>query len=145
MNQAVLHVVFSVGDSEYAMAAADVVQMDSYAGVTPVPGASASVAGLVQVRGQVIPAIDLRVRFGLPAREPTIETRLVVGTAGDRTVALVVDRAREVVRITPDQVKPPPRLVSERSEGYVAAVAQIGPRLIMLVDFEKVIGGEGVS
>lgn len=63
----VLHVVFKVDGAEYVLPAADVLQMESFTGATPVPGAAPHVAGLVQVRGRVIPVVDARLRFGLPA------------------------------------------------------------------------------
>ncbi|MGD0674809.1 MAG: chemotaxis protein CheW [Polyangiaceae bacterium] len=139
-----LHVVFKVADAEYILAAADVLQMDSYAGATPVPGALPHVAGVVQVRGRVVPIVDLRVRFGLETAEPTLDSRVVVVELHDRTVGLLVDSAREVIKLTPEQIKPPPRMVVEGAHGFVKAVAHIGRRLLMLVDFTKIIGEEAV-
>jgi purine-binding chemotaxis protein CheW len=136
----ILHVVFKVAGSEYAMAAADVLQMESYTGATAVPGVASHVVGIVQVRGRVVPVVNLRARFGLPAVEPTLDSRLVVGQQGVRPVALLVDSAREVLKIEPAQLEPPPRSVSEDSRGFVKAVARVGTRLVMLIDFAKVIG-----
>jgi purine-binding chemotaxis protein CheW len=140
-----LHVVFKVGSAEYAMPAADVLQMESYSGVTPVPGAAPFVAGIVQVRGRVLPLLDLRARFGLPPIEDSIDRRIVVGHHDGRSVALLVDSAREVVDIPPESFKPPPRIVSDEAAGLVKAVAQLGPRLLMLLDFPKVVGEEATD
>jgi purine-binding chemotaxis protein CheW len=142
MSIAALHVVFRVGAGEYVLPAADVLQLESYTGATPMPGGPAFVAGVVQVRGRVVPVVDLRARFGLPPAEATMDTRVVVAQHGERTIALLADSAREVVRLAPEQVKPPPQLVAEEADGYVRAVAQVGPRLLMLIDFERVIGEE---
>lgn len=136
----VLHVVFKVGDSEYALPASAVLQMETYTGVTVVPGARAYVAGIVQVRGRLVPVIDLRARFGLPKGEPGIDQRLVVGTHGERAVALLVDAAREVVKLDETTLRPPPEMVSQEAHGMVKAVAQVGKRLVLLLDFAKVIG-----
>ncbi|MCP3139929.1 chemotaxis protein CheW [Pyxidicoccus xibeiensis] len=138
----VLHVVFKVDGAEYALPAADVLQMESFTGATPVPGAPAHVAGLVQVRGRVIPVVDARTRFGLSPGQHTLDSRVVVGQLGDRTVGLLVDSAREVLKLDPAQVRPPPPLVVEGARGFVKAVAQVGPRLVMLIDFPRVIGEE---
>ncbi|NMO18296.1 purine-binding chemotaxis protein CheW [Pyxidicoccus fallax] len=138
----VLHVVFKVDGAEYALPAADVLQMESFTGATPVPGAPRHVAGLVQVRGRVIPVVDARVRFGLSPGERNLDSRVVVGQLGDRVVGLLVDSAREVLKLDPAQVKPPPPLVVEQARGFVKAVAQVGPRLVMLIDFPRVIGEE---
>lgn len=137
-----LHVLFRVGAAEYAMPAADVLQMESYAGATPVPGAPPFVAGVVQVRGQVLPVLDLRVRFGLPPSEPSLDRRIVVGRHRDRPVALLVDSAREVVMLEEERLRPPPSMVSAEAAGLVKAVAQLGERLLLLLDFRKVIGEE---
>jgi purine-binding chemotaxis protein CheW len=138
----VLHVVFKVDGAEYALPAADVVQMESFSGATPVPGAPSHVAGLMQVRGRVIPVVDARARFGLPTKERTLDSRVVVGQLGSRTVGLLVDSAREVLKLDPKQVQPPPPMVVEQARGFVKAVAQVGPRLVMLIDFPRVIGEE---
>jgi purine-binding chemotaxis protein CheW len=137
-----LHVVFKVGGAEYAIAAAEVVQMESFTGATPVPGTPAHVAGLVQVRGRVVPVVDARARFGLPAVERTLDSRVVVVQLGTRTVGLIVDSAREVMKLAADQLHPPPPLVAEQAKGFVKAVAQVGQRLVMLIDFPRVVGEE---
>ena len=137
-----LHVLFRVGSAEYAVPAADVAQMDSYSGATPVPGAASYLAGIVQVRGQVVPVIDLRARFGLPPAETTLDSRVVVLGIDGRRVGLLVDSAREVSRIAPEQVKDPPPLVASQSAGMVRAVAHLGRRIVMLVDIPRIVGEE---
>jgi purine-binding chemotaxis protein CheW len=139
-----LHVVFKVADSEYVVAAADVLQMESYAGATHVPGALPYVAGIIHVRGRVVPVVDLRARFGLTPAVPTLDTRVVVVELRDRTVGLLVDSAREVIKLSPEQIKPTPQMVGDGGAGFVKAVAHLGQRLLMLVDFGKVIGEEPV-
>jgi len=138
----ILHVLFKVDDTLYALPADVVLQMESYTGATVVPGAPSFVAGIIQLRGRVVPVVDLRARFGLPPKERTLETRVVVGEQHDRTVALIADSAREVVRMAPSQLKPPPRLVDDGTKGFVRAVAQLGDRTVMVLDFAKVIGEE---
>ena len=138
----VLYVLFKVDGTDYALPADAVLQMESFTGATSVPGAPSFVAGIIQLRGRVVPVVDLRARFGLAPKELTMETRVVVGELADRTVALVADSAREVTRFTPSQLKPPPRIVDEGSKGFVKAVAHFGERTVMVLDFAKVIGEE---
>jgi len=135
-----LHVVFKVAGSEYVIPASEVLQMESYQGATRVPGTDRHVAGLVQVRGKVVPVVDVRSRFGLERIEPTIDSRIVVVANSGRTVGLLVDSAREVVKLDDEQLKPPPEALTERSQGFVKRVAQAGTRLLLLIDHEKVIG-----
>ncbi|WP_437959851.1 chemotaxis protein CheW [Sorangium sp. So ce119] len=137
-----LHVVLKVADTEYAIAAADVLHMESFTGATRVPGTRPYVGGLIQIRGRVVPVVDLRARFGLPTIEPTLDSRVIVVQSGGRTVGLLVDSAREVVNIAADELRPPPEVMTEESAGFVRAVAKLGKRLVMLVDVGKVIGEE---
>jgi purine-binding chemotaxis protein CheW len=139
-----LHVVFKVADGDYVVAAADVLQMESYSGATRVPGALPYVAGVVQVRGRVVPVIDVRTRFGLSMATPTLDSRVVVVHFQDRTVGLLVDSAREVIKLAPEQIQPPPRIVAEGADGFVKGVAHLDKRLLMLVDFVKIIGEDPI-
>jgi purine-binding chemotaxis protein CheW len=116
--------------------------MESFTGVTKVPGTPDYVSGLVQIRSRVVPVVDLRARFGLPPVEHTLDTRIVVVHVGGRNVGLLVDGARDIVRIEAGDFKPPPDIVLEQADGFVKSVAQSGERLLMLVDCEKIIGEE---
>lgn len=138
----VLHVLCKVGGVLYALPASHVLQMESFTGATRVPGAQPHVAGLVQIRSRVLPVVDLRARFGLPPVEPGLDARVLVLQCGDRTVGLLADSVREVAHIDPASFKPPPEIVAQQAAGFVAGVAQVGGRLIMLMDFKKVIGEE---
>ena len=137
-----LHVLCKIGDAEYVVPASDVLQMESFAGATRVPGAAAQVAGLVQIRGRVVPVMDMRMVFGLESIPPTIDSRVIVMQQGARTVGLLVDSAREVLKIAAADFHPPPPVVAQQTDGLVKAVAQAGNRLLMLIDFTKVIGEE---
>jgi purine-binding chemotaxis protein CheW len=135
-----LHVVFSVAGAEYALPFDSVLQMESYAGATLVPGAPAYVAGIVTVRGLVVPVLDLRTRFGLPRTELSLDARIIVAESEGRVVALRVDSAREVLKLDVDKHQPAPSVVSERSSGFVQAVHPLGKRLLLLIDLPKLLG-----
>ncbi|HVZ72104.1 MAG TPA: chemotaxis protein CheW [Polyangia bacterium] len=137
-----LHVLCKIADVEYVLPASDVVQMESFQGATKVPGASAQVAGLVQIRGRVVPVLDMRTVFGLETITPTLDSRVIVMRRGERTVGLLVDSAREVLKIPAGDFQPPPPVVARQTGGLVKAVAQAGKRLLMLIDFMKVIDEE---
>src|ERR1041384_6282535 len=109
-----LYVVFSLAAAEYALPSDCVLQMESYEGATLVPGAPAYVDGIVTVRGQVVPVIDLRTRFGLPRAELNLDTRIIVTEFDGRAVALRVDSAREVLKLETEKHQPAPSVVSER-------------------------------
>jgi purine-binding chemotaxis protein CheW len=138
-----LHVIFKVGESDYVLAAHDVLHMESFAGATRVPGAPPHVLGLVQTRGQVVPVIDLRTRLGLPQAVPTIDSRIIVTQRGPRTIALLVDSAREVADMSADQFQPAPEAVRQQAQHFVQSVGQVGKRLLLQLDLPHVIGEVG--
>jgi purine-binding chemotaxis protein CheW len=137
-----LHVLFKVAGAEYALPYSDVLHMESFATATKVPGAPPYVAGLMQVRGRVLPVIDLRVRFGHEPQPVTSDSRVVVVQSGKRALALLADSAREVVKIDPAEYRAAPEMVSETGQGFVRSVAHAGNRLVMLIDLQRVIGEE---
>ena len=136
----VLHVLFRVGEADYVLPAADVIQMESFSGATEVPGCAPHVAGLVQIRGRVIPVIDLRMRFGLAPLARTLDSRVIVVADGSRHVGLLADSARQVVRIEADAFQAPPEVIREQSRGFVNSIARAGTGVVMRIDFAKVIG-----
>lgn len=135
-----LHVVFTLAGAEYALPVTSVLQMESYDGATLVPGAPSYVAGIVTVRGRVVPVIDLRLRFGLPPAEPTLDTRIIVTECEGRVVALRVDSARQVLPLDVAQHQPAPSVLSERAQGFVQAVHPVGSRLLLIADLPKILG-----
>jgi purine-binding chemotaxis protein CheW len=141
-GESTLHVVFRVDGCEYMLPSETVLQMESFSGATHIPGAPPYVAGIVQIRGRVVPVVDLRVRFGCTPGEPVLDNRVVVGQHGDRIVGLLVDSAREVVKVAHAQLKPPPPILNRQAGGFIKAVAHLGTRVIMVVDFARVIGEE---
>jgi purine-binding chemotaxis protein CheW len=140
----VLHVLFRVGETDYVVPAADVIQMESFNGATEVPGCAPHVAGLVQIRGRVIPVIDLRLRFGLPRVDRTLDSRVIVIADGNRQVGLLADSARQVLRIEADAFQAPPEVIREQSRGFVNSIARSAGGVVMRIDFAKVIGQHGV-
>lgn len=137
-----LHVVFEVGGAGYVLPATIVRELESFGEVTPVPGTPPHVAGIVHVRGQVLPLVDLRVRFGLPPGTPSLDRRVIVVEHEGRRIGLLVDLAREVARLPPAAFEPPPELVAEHAGGLVKAVTRHGARLLMLLDCERALGQE---
>jgi purine-binding chemotaxis protein CheW len=137
-----LHVTFRVGNASYALPASQVLHLESYETATHVPGAPAYVAGLVQVRGRLVPVVDLRTRFGLPPIDHSLDRRVVVVQNGTRVAGLLVDSAREVVQIDEASYEKPPEIIEEQASGFVNGVATAAQRLFLLVDVPRIIGEE---
>jgi len=140
-----LHVAFRVGTAEYVVPAAQVLHLESFETATHVPGAPPYVAGLVQVRGRVVPVVDLRKRFGLPATAHAVAHRVVVVQLGARVAGLLVDDAREVVRLDEATFQDAPELIKAQVKGFVRAVVTLAGRLFLVADVQRLIGEEFAS
>jgi len=138
----ILHVAFNVGTSEYVVAAHDVLHLESFVEATRVPGAPEFVAGIVQVRGKLVPVIDLRTRFGVEPAANKLDNRVIVVKVEARVAGLLVDSAREVVRLEESAFEPPPSLIGRQAAGFVKAVATVGQRLLLVVDVSRLLGEE---
>lgn len=138
-----LHVSFKVGNAEYVVSASQVLHLESFTQATHIPGAPAFVAGLVQVRGKLVPVVDMRTRFGLAPVERTLDNRVIVVTVGSRVAGLLVDSARDMLRLDESAFQPPPDLVEAQVAGFVKAITTIAPsRMLLVVDVPRVIGEE---
>ena len=140
-----IHVTFRVGSAEYVVPAAQVLHLESFETATHVPGAPPYVAGLVQVRGRVVPVVDLRKRFGLPATEHELAHRIVVVQVGSRVAALLVDAVREVIQLDEASFQDVPELVKQQSNGFVAGIVTVAGRLFLIADVPRLIGEEIAS
>lgn len=107
--------------------------------ITQIPRAPEYVDGVINLRGRIIPVIDLKKRFGLGCAEQTKNTRVVVVTVGTVTVGLVVDAVSEVLRLKDEDVEPPSPIVSSVDAEYIKGVGKIGDKLIILLDTEKIL------
>jgi purine-binding chemotaxis protein CheW len=133
------YILFAVAGAMYALRSDDIQQLEMPGTITPVPNAPQCVDGVVSVRGQVLPVMNLRARFGFPRAAPDLRTRLIVVRAGGRTIGLVVDSAREFAKIPADAIQPPPETLGATSGSYLAGVAHINERLILLLDVPELL------
>lgn len=136
------YILFELAGTTYGVRSQVVQQMEMIEHITPVPNAPDFVEGVVFLRGQVIPAINLRRRFGFPKIPYDLRTRLIVVRTGGRTVGLIVDSAREFVPLDPATIQPPPEGVAGLSGHYLAGIATLGERLVLILDPDAVIGQE---
>jgi len=132
-------VLFELAGTTYAVPSGDVQQLEMIEHITPVPNAAKAVEGVVFSRGQVIPAINLRTRFGFPKIEYDLRSRLVVVKVGGRNIGLIVDAAREFKRIPQDAINPPSEALSGTRGKYLEAIATVGDRLILLLNLAEVV------
>jgi len=132
-------IIFGVAGTAYALASRDVQHMEMVENVTRVPNAPAHVDGVVFSRGQVVPAVNLRARFGFERAPYDLRSRLIVVQSGGRSVGLIADEAREFVRITPSDIQPPQSALAVTGEDYVAGIASLDGRLVVVLDLDRLM------
>jgi purine-binding chemotaxis protein CheW len=133
------YILFTVAGTTYGLPSREVRHMEMVDKVTRVPNAPAFIDGVVFSRGQVVPVVNLRARFGFERAPNDLRTRLIVVQSAGRVIGLVVDSAREFVNIPPEQVQPPHEALAGMSGRYVDGVASIGDRLILTLDLSRIL------
>jgi len=136
------YVLFELAGGTYGVRSADVQQLEMVGEITPVPNSPLYVKGVVAVRGAVIPVIDLRVRFGFPAVEAGLRSRLLVVRNRERTVAMLVDTARSFARIDDAAIEPPPRAVAGLSGRYLRGLATLDQNIILVLDIAELLDAQ---
>jgi len=132
-------VVFELADEFYALDIHRVESIIKMQEITSVPHAPAFVDGVINLRGEVLPVVDLRSRFGLDTQEETKETRIVVVAIDQMKVGMIVDGVSEVLNVNTDEVEPPSPMVTTVDSGFIEGIAKEDDRLIILVDLAKVL------
>jgi purine-binding chemotaxis protein CheW len=138
-------ILFELAGATYGLRSADIQQLEMVGAITPVPNAPSFVDGVVSVRGQVIPAVNLRTRFGFPRAELDIRSRLLVVRTGGRTVGLIVDSAREFASIDPASVQPPPEAVTGLNGRYLEGMAHLGERLVLVLNAGELVDPDTID
>ena len=132
-------VVFDLAREHYGVDIAAVEGIIKMQAITVVPQAPAFVEGVTNLRGKVLPVVDLRRRFGLPAADATKETRIVVVEMNGVTVGIVVDGVSEVLRVEPEAIEPPSPIVTTIDSAFIRGIAKVDQRLIILLDLAKIL------
>lgn len=133
-------VSFKLGNEEFAVDILRVQEINRMIEVTRVPNAPSHVDGVINLRGKVIPVVDLRTRLGMPRKDQDKNSRIVVVELHGIVVGFVVDSVQEVLRIPKSVTEPPPAMASGVEAEYITAVGKLEDRLLILLDLERVLG-----
>ena len=133
------YVLFNVAGTTYALPSGQVRHMEMVEQVTPVPNAPPFVEGVVFSRGQVVPVVNLRVRFGFERAARDLRSRLLVVESSGRTIGLLADEAREFVSIPEASIQPPSDAIGGLSGNYVDGIATLGERIVLMLKLTHVI------
>ncbi len=142
-NETIYQLVsFVVEDEEFGVDILKVQEIIRTVDITRVPKSPEFVEGVINLRGKIVPVIDLRIRFGIAKHERDNETRIIVVELSDRVVGFLVDKVKEVIRVEKNIIEPPPELTTSISSNYITGVAKLQDRLLILLDLDKVLSGE---
>lgn len=132
-------VTFSIGDEEFGVEILKVQEIIRMLEITKVPKAPPFVEGVINLRGKVIPIIDLRKRFGMESRNHDKNTRIIVIEINAMIVGFVVDSVSEVLRLPANTVEPPPPVVAGLDSDYISGVGKLEDRLLIMLDLNRLL------
>ena len=132
-------VSFNIGQEEFGLSIQSIQEINRMVEITRVPNSPEFVSGVINLRGKVIPIINLRKRFGFPPKESDRNTRIIVVELGEMVVGFIVDAVSEVLRIPKNITEPPPSIVAGIGSEYITAVAKLENRLLILLDLERIL------
>jgi len=135
-------VTFKLDGETYGINVMQVQEVLRYTEISPVPGASYHVLGIINLRGNVVTVIDTRVRFGLSQGETCDSTRIVIIEAGKHVMGMLVDAVAEVVYLRQSEIDVPPNTGNEESAKYIQGVCNKNGELLILVDLDKILTEE---
>lgn len=142
VNNATEVLSFRLGGEEYALSILKVQEIRGYDAVTRIASAPEYLKGVVNLRGIIVPIVDMRIKFKVG--EPTYDafTVVIVLNINGHTIGMVVDSVSDVVTMTPDQIKPAPDLGAGVSGEYLQGLGTVGERMLILLDIDRVLSSD---
>lgn len=136
---------FVLGEEHYGVDILKVQEIRGYEKVTPIPSAPNYLKGVINLRGTIVPVIDMRVKFGLPEARYDSLTVVIILRVASRTIGIVVDAVSDVIALAPDEVKPAPQLGAIISHTFLAGLAIKDDRMVLLLDIEKFLSSSEMN
>lgn len=136
-NQELQLVSFCLGEEEYGVNILKVQEINRMLAISKIPNAPDYVEGMINLRGKVIPIVNLRRRFGLERSEVDKQTRIVVVNINGKILGIVVDSVSEVLRLPANTIEPPPAVATGKGQEYIEGVGNTGGKLLILLDLDK--------
>lgn len=135
-------VVFELADENYGLDITTVESIIKMQAITKMPHAPSFVEGITNLRGTVVPVMDLRRRFGLESKVVDRDTRIVVSNMNGMQVGIIVDEVSQVLRIQDEAIEPPPPMSTTINSAFIMGIAKLDDQLVILLDLEKVLSLE---
>jgi purine-binding chemotaxis protein CheW len=130
---------FRVGTETFGVPISNVHEIVRVPAITAVPESPECVEGVINLRGRIIPVVDLRKRFGEKLITAGKKNRILVAEVDEKMIGLMVDAASEVLKLPPSDIDPPPNVFEEGEVNYVTGVGKLGGRLIIMVDLTRIL------
>lgn len=138
-DEVVQLVSFNIGDEEFGVDILKVQEINRMVDITRVPNSPEYVEGVINLRGKVIPIINMRKRLGMTPKPLDKDTRIIVVEIEKKVVGFIVDSVNEVLRINKSITEPPPSMVAGIDSDFITAIAKLEDRLLILLDLEKIL------
>ena len=139
------YLTFTLGQEEYGMEILKVQEIRGYDAVTAIANTPAFIKGVVNLRGIIVPIVDLRIKFNLGNIEYNDTTVVIILNLSNRVVGVVVDSVSDVLTLTPDQIKVAPSLSTSLDTKYITGLGTIEQRMLILVDIEKLMNSKDME
>ena len=135
-------VVFKLANEEFAIEVSSIEAIIKLQAITIVPHAPAHVVGVTNLRGNIVPVIDLKKRFNLPETVHNADTRIIVAILQDSKVGMVVDAVSQVMEIEESQIEPTPQITTSIDSAYIRGIVKVDKLLVILLDLAKIFSEE---
>lgn len=139
------YLTFLIDNQFYAFSIKDIIEIIEVQKITPVPEFPAYAKGIINLRGRIIPILDVRLRFNKDETTYTERTCIIVVTIKDKEFGFIVDTVDEVIDIDKDNIEGPPMITSEKSTRYITAVAKVDNKIVLILDSNKMLNDEEIE
>ena len=149
ITETLQYLTFTLGDEVFAIDVSEVREILEFSSITKVPQTPDFMRGVINLRGSVVPVIDLRLNFGMSCTEQTVNTCIIVvevNLAGEQVVlGALADSVQEVVDMEPDNIEPAPHLGTKLNTEFIKGMGKIGNEFVMILDIDKVFSSEDIA
>lgn len=136
---------FNLADEEYGVDILKVQEIKGYVATTRIPNAPSEVVGVLNLRGSIVPIVDLRKKFNMEPTTYTSFTVIVVVVVQDRVMGIIVDAVSDVMNIPPEHIQPAPDFGARQTSQAIKGMGRVGEKLVILLDVEALLLGESVA
>jgi purine-binding chemotaxis protein CheW len=137
INEVIQLVGFKLGDEDFAVDISRVQEINRMLKITKVPNSQEFVEGVVNLRGKIVPVVNLRERLGFPKKEEDAKTKIIVTEINNSLIGFIVDEVREVIRISKDIIEQTPTIASSIEKDLINGVAKLEDRILILLNIEN--------